>query len=53
MKKAVRTVIECMAIMMGVWFIIHRHVISACLTGSPMPEAPEWHKKCFGGFKKD
>ena len=53
MKKVIRTIIECMAIMMGVWFIIHRHVISACLTGSPMPEAPEWHKKCFGGFKKD
>lgn len=48
MKKTIKMVIECMAIMTGVWMIIHRHVISACLTGDPMPEAPEWHKKCFG-----
>jgi len=36
-----------MAVCCGLFLIIHRHVIAACITGSPMPEAPEWHKKCF------
>ena len=24
--------------------IVHRRVIAALVTGSPMPEPPEWHK---------
>lgn len=55
MKKTIKAVIECLAVMTGVFLIIHRHVIGACLTGSPMPEAPEWHKKlfCACGCNKD
>jgi hypothetical protein len=34
--------------MTGVFLIIHRQVFAALFTGSPMPEAPEWHKKCLG-----
>lgn len=47
MKKTMYTLISCMAVCCGLFLIIHRHVIAACITGSPMPEAPEWHKKCF------
>ena len=47
MKDTIRTVIDICIIMCAVFLIIHRRVISAALTGSPMPEAPEWHKKCF------
>ena len=36
-----------MVIACGVLLIIHRHVISACITGEQMPEPPEWHKKCM------
>ncbi len=46
-KGALRAVIECCAVCCGVLLIIHRRVFSAVLTGSPMPEAPAWHKKCF------
>lgn len=54
MKNAAKVFVECMAVMIGLFFIIHRRVFAACLTGSPMPEAPEWHKKCFGhACKKD
>ncbi|OPZ20320.1 MAG: HTH-type dhaKLM operon transcriptional activator DhaS [Firmicutes bacterium ADurb.BinA205] len=34
------------------FLIIHRRVFSALLTGVPMPEAPEWHKKCSGCGKE-
>ena len=47
MKSTVRTLIDCCVIMIGVFLIIHRRVISALITGEPMPEAPEWHKKMF------
>ena len=53
MKNTVKMLIECAAVCTGVLLIIHRHVISACLTGSPMPEPPEWHKKCFGLASKE
>ncbi len=46
-KNYCKAIIECCAVCCGVLLIIHRRVISAALTGSPMPEAPEWHKKCF------
>ncbi len=52
MKNIVKAVIECMAVMFGLFLIIHRRVFAACLTGSPMPEAPEWHKKCFKHMAK-
>ena len=50
MKDTIRTLIDLCIIMTGVFLIIHRRVISALLTGEPMPEAPEWHKKmlCCG-----
>ena len=51
--KAVRAVIECAVIMLAVFLIIHRHVVSACLTGSEMPEPPEWHKKWFPWMNKE
>ncbi len=47
-KKAVNTCIRCLAVCCGVFLIIHRRVLAAALTGIDMPEAPEWHKKCFG-----
>lgn len=52
MKTTVRTLIHCCIIMLGIFLIIHRRVISALITGEPMPEAPEWHKKCFGCISK-
>ena len=45
--KALNTCIRFGAICCGVFLIIHRRVIAACLTGIEMPEAPAWHKKCF------
>lgn len=47
MKNAVKSIISCLAIFCGLFLIIHRHVIAAAITGSEMPEAPEWHKKLF------
>ena len=38
MKQTIRALIECFLILTAVFLIIHRHVFSACLTGSPMPE---------------
>jgi hypothetical protein len=51
MKNVIKAVIECSVVCFAVWLIIHRHVISACITGDEMPEAPEWHKKCFKNCK--
>ena len=48
MKGFIKAIVECAAVTIGLWFIIHRRVFAACLTGDPIPEAPEWHKKCFG-----
>lgn len=48
MKNTARALIDCCIILVGVFLIIHRRVISALLTGEPMPEMPEWHKRCFG-----
>lgn len=50
--KGLRTAIDICIIMLGVFLIIHRRVFSALLTGAPMPEVPEWHKKCFGCGKE-
>jgi hypothetical protein len=25
------------------WTVIHRHAISACVKGEPIPEPPAWH----------
>ncbi len=51
MKNTVRALIDCCIITAGVLLIIHRRVISALVTGEPMPDMPEWHKKCFGCLK--
>ena len=40
-----KRVFKFLAIVAGVLLIIHRRVIWACLTGTEMPEPPEWHKK--------
>ena len=40
-----KKLIKLVLILAGVWAIIHRRVIASYLTGSPMPEAPEWHKR--------
>lgn len=45
MKIVIMSIISCLAILCGLFLIIHRHVIAAALTGSEMPEAPEWHRK--------
>ena len=47
MKKVLIEVIKCLAVLTGVFLIIHRRVIAAAITGSEMPEMPEWHKKCL------
>ncbi len=47
MKNFLRGMLCCMVILLGVWAFIHRRVIAAWWTGSPMPEPPEWHKKLF------
>ncbi len=52
MKKTINRVIRCIAVCCGVMLIIHRRVIEACITGIDMPEAPEWHKKCFKCLNK-
>ncbi len=51
-KKAINTFIRACAVCLGVFLIIHRRVIAACLTGIEMPEIPEWHRKCFACLKK-
>ena len=45
MRKTINTIIRCLAVCCGVMLIIHRRVIAAAITGDPMPEPPEWHKK--------
>ena len=35
----------------GAFVFIHRRAIAAAINGDPMPEPPEWHKKCFKFFK--
>ena len=47
MKDAFKTLLKCCAVLFGVLLLIHRRVIASYLTGSPMLEAPEWHKKMF------
>ena len=46
-KKALNAGIRVCAVCCGVFLIIHRRVIAACLIGIEMPEAPEWHRRCF------
>ncbi len=52
-KKALNTCFRICAVCCGLWLIVHRRVIAACLTGSEMPEAPAWHQKCFACLKKE
>ena len=52
MKNTIKALIECMAVACGLFLIIHRRVFAACLTGDPMPEPPEWHKKWFKCLSK-
>ena len=50
-----KTILKGMIVVVGIGLvasaIAHRKVIMACVKGEPMPEAPEWHKKC--GMHKD
>ena len=52
MKNTVKALISCAAVMCGVLLIIHRRVIVAAITGEPIPEMPEWHKKMLCCSKK-
>ena len=52
MKNTIKALIEVLAVAWGLFLIIHRRAFAACLTGDPMPEPPEWHKKCFKCFAK-
>ncbi len=45
-KKALNICIRCCAVCCGLFLILHCRVIAARLTGTEMPEAPAWHKKC-------
>ena len=45
MKNTIKLLVELAAVACGVLLIIHRRVIAAAVTGEPMPEMPEWHKK--------
>ena len=47
MKNAWKILLICVAVLFAAFLVIHRRVIAAWITGSPMPEMPEWHKKCF------
>ena len=43
-----KIILICILVLITIWCFIHRRVIHAWLLGEPMPEPPEWHKKCFG-----
>ena len=47
MKTAFKIAVGCAAVSTCCMLVIHRRVIAACIKGEPMPEPPEWHKKCF------
>ena len=51
MKTILKVALGIAAVGMVASAIAHRKVIMACVKGEPMPEAPEWHKKC--GIHKD
>ncbi len=53
MKNSVKLLIQIMVCIIAVLLIIHRRVIAAALTGDPIPEMPEWHKKVFGLGRKN
>ncbi len=53
MKNMIKTLIELMTVVCGVLLIIHRRVIAAVVTGSPIPEMPEWHRKLLCCKKKE
>ena len=54
-EHLMKTILKGMIVVVGIGLvasaIAHRKVIMACVKGEPMPEAPEWHKKC--GIHKD
>ncbi len=51
MNKLLKATLICSAVACSALLVIHRRVIAAAITGEPMPETPEWHKKflpcCF------
>ena len=49
-KKFFTILLICLAVFAAVWCIIHRRVIYAWIKHEPMPELPEWHKKCMRWF---
>jgi len=53
MKNVLYGMVETLAVLCGLFLIIHRRVIAACLTGGPMPEMPKWHKKHCKCLKKE
>ena len=47
MNKLLKATLICSAVACSALIVIHRRVIAAAITGEPIPEPPEWHKKCF------
>ncbi len=47
LKKAVKFLLMLTGFCTICFLLIHWRVIRAWLTGSEMPKAPKWHKKCL------
>lgn len=45
MNHIIKAIVGCAAACFVLMLIAHRRVIAAYITGEPMPEAPEWHRK--------
>ena len=46
-RTILKIILICIVVLIVIWCIIHRRVVRAWLLGEPIPEPPEWHKKCF------
>ena len=51
-SKVKKLIYALLLISLGCFIGIHRRVIKAWLTGSEMPEAPEWHTQFCHGLKR-
>ena len=49
-RKFLKIMLICLLICAVIWCLIHRRVIYAWIKGEPIPEMPEWHKKCVKWF---
>ncbi|MBQ9003311.1 MAG: hypothetical protein IJ087_15790 [Eggerthellaceae bacterium] len=46
LKHVVKGALIVAAVSVVACAIVHRNVVIAAVKGTPMPEAPEWHKQC-------